>query len=212
MNSLPTQADAPLKPPFPYVTAVIIGGAVLVAASELVAPHVALQIGALFAPLVRERQWWRLVSYAFVHGGALHLGMNMFVAFQMAIPLERRLGSARFAEISLITCVGGAAGVMLLAPPESITVGASGMILGWAGLIVPLLSRDNLARFGRFLLLNALISFLPGVSWQGHLGGFVAGLACGLLLRFQGKRFSTLAPVLVGVTTIVALWAAYRPR
>ncbi|GAC1531572.1 MAG: hypothetical protein NVS3B10_26960 [Polyangiales bacterium] len=90
--------------------------------------------------------------------------------------------------------------------------GASGMILGWAGLIVPLLSRDNLARFGRFLLLNALISFLPGVSWQAHLGGFVAGLACGLLLRFQGKRFSTLAPVLVGVTTIVALWAAYRPR
>ena len=212
MNSLPTQAGAPPKPSFPFVTTVIIGGAILVAASDLVAPHVALRLGALFAPLVRAHQWWRLLSYAFVHGGAIHLGMNMFVAYQMAIPLERRLGSARFAEISLVTCIGGAAGVLLLAPPEAVTIGASGMILGWAGLIVPLLSRENFAPFSRFLLLNALISFLPGISWQAHLGGFVSGLACGVLLRLQGKRFSSLAPALVGGTTLVALWAAYRPR
>ncbi len=208
-DEAPTEVQAP-KLPFPWVTAIVIGGSLLVAASELVAPHVALEWGALLGVLVREKQWWRLLSYAFVHGGAIHLGMNMLVAYQMGVPLERRLGSKRFAEISLVTCLGGAAGVMLFAP-NAPTIGASGMILGWAGLIVPLLSRENLKRFSRFLLLNALISFLPGVSWQGHLGGFLAGVLCGLVLRLDAKRFPTVAPALVGATAFLALWAAYRP-
>jgi len=184
---------------------------VLVAASDLVVPQLGVAWGALFGPLVQKKQWWRLISYAFVHGGPLHLGMNMLVAYQMGIPLERRLGSARFAEISLVTCLGGAAGVMLFAP-TAVTIGASGMILGWAGLLVPLLSRENLRRFAGFLLLNALISFLPGVSWQGHLGGFLAGVACGLVLRFEGKRFAQVVPALIGATGFLAIWAAYRGR
>lgn len=207
----PSASIAAPKLPVPYVTIAIIATSCLAFAVDAAIEHAPVGSLALLAgKLVQKRQWWRLVSYAFVHAGALHLGMNMFVAYQMGPPIERRLGSVRFAEASLVTCLGGAAAVLLLAPVESAAVGASGMILGWAGMIVPLLDRKNLAQFGRFLLINALISFIPGVSWQGHLGGFVAGLACGVVLRLRPQLFSTVAPVLVAATAIAGLLGAYR--
>jgi membrane associated rhomboid family serine protease len=205
------------KLPFPWVTAVIIGGSILVAASDLVlrhpdgAPTLAAQWGALVSDFVREKQWWRLVSYTFVHYGPVHLGMNMLAAYNLGVPLERRLGSARFAEITLVTCLGGAAAVVLFAP-HTATAGASGVLFGWLGLLVPLIRREGLKQLGRVILLNAMISFIPGISWQCHLGGFLAGLVCGLVLRFDGKRFSIVAPALVGGTAFLALWAAYRPQ
>lgn len=190
--------------------AVIAASVIAFGIDSILEKPMCVELMLLAKKLVRDdRQWWRLLSYAFVHGGALHLGMNMFVAYQMGPPMERRLGSIRFAEISLITALGGAAGALLLSPERAV-VGASGMILGWAGMIVPLLDRKNLAQFGRFLLINALISFLPGVSWQGHLGGFVAGLACGAVLRLRHQAFSTVAPVLVAATALAALAGAYR--
>ena len=217
--SSPTEAprdetESP-KLPFPWVTALVIGGSVLVAATDLFLHHAADELsiaarwGALHSDLVREKQWWRLVSYAFVHYGPIHLGMNMLAAYNLGLPLERRLGSARFAEITLITSLGGAAAVVLLAP-HTWTAGASGVLFGWLGLLVPLIRREGLRQLGRVILLNAMISFIPGISWQCHLGGFLAGLACGLVLRFDAKRFSMVAPALVGGTAFLALWAAYR--
>ena len=204
------------KLPFPWVTALVIGLSVLVAASDLVlrhpegVPSFSAQWGALVSDFVREKQWWRLVSYTFVHYGPVHLGMNMLAAFNLGVPLERRLGTPRFAEITLITCLGSAAAVVALAPHMP-TAGASGVLFGWLGLLVPLIRREGLRQLGRVILLNALISLIPGISWQGHLGGFLAGLVCGLVLRFDAKRFSLVAPALVGATAFLAIWAAYRP-
>jgi len=212
----PSPPDAPPpKLPFPWVTALLIGGSVLVAASDLFFPQPAgsLQLsarwGALYSDLVRQKQWWRLLSSAFVHYGPVHLGMNMLAAYNLGVPLERRLGTPRFAEITLVTCLGSAAAVVALAP-HTWTAGASGVLFGWLGLLVPLIRREGLRQLGRVILLNALISLIPGISWQGHLGGFLAGLACGLVLRFDAKRFSLVAPALVGATALLAIWAAYR--
>ena len=206
--------DAP-KLPFPWITAIVIAGSILVAGSDFLLRHdaatppVALEWGALYGPLVREKQWWRLVSFVFVHGGPVHLGMNMLAAYSLGIPLERRLGTARFAEITLVTALGGAAAVLVLAP-LSPTIGASGVLFGWLGLLVPLIRKEGLRQLGKIILLNVLISLIPGISWQCHLGGFVSGLACGLVLRFDGKKFPIVAPALVGATTFIALWGAYR--
>jgi membrane associated rhomboid family serine protease len=198
------------RQPFPWVTATVIVLSLLVAGLDLVFPELPAGLGELYTPLVvYYKQWWRVVTYGFVHGGPLHLGMNMLVAYQMGIPIERQLGSGRFLQVSLVTLLGGAAGVVLLSPATPV-VGASGMILGWAGLIVPLLSKDNLRQFSRFLILNALISFAPGISWQGHLGGFLAGLCCGLVLRFAPQRFSTIAPVIAAATGLLAILGGRR--
>jgi rhomboid protease GluP len=59
------------------------------------------------------------------------------------------------------------------------------------------------------LIQVAVISLIPGVSWQGHLGGFLAGLACGGLLRLGPQRFNALWPVLA-LGLAAAIWALAR--
>jgi membrane associated rhomboid family serine protease len=210
------------RPPFPWVSATIIAIAVLLYALRVymfarwppkTAPEaysIIMKLGALTTGAVRDREWWRLITHAFVHGSAMHIFFNMLALNALGIPLERRIGGARFLELSLITCLGGGAFVMLFAKPESVTVGSSGMILGYAGALLVMLSREQARQLMQMLLLTAAISLLPSVSWQAHLGGFLFGLLSGLQLRRDPEAFSTRAPVLVGLATALALYGAYR--
>jgi membrane associated rhomboid family serine protease len=153
--------------------------------------------GALYGPYVRdEREWYRAVSTVFVHGGPWHLVLNMSVVWTLGTQLERAIRSWRFLLVSIITMLGSAAFVLWLGPAVP-TVGASGMILGWAGVILPIATKEGRRTIGIWLLQVAVISLLPFVSWQGHLGGFVFGLPCGLLLRNHGRYFTIGAPVLI---------------
>lgn len=209
--------------PFPWVCALILGGSAVVHALKVFAkakwpPHTLaeqlafeLRFGALWTPAVRDGEWWRLVSNAFSHADLLHLAFNMFATTALGIPLERRIGTLRFAQISLAACLGASAFVILfpLGGP-SLTRGASGVVLGWAGALLFLLTRAGRSQLIQMLVINAAISLIPGISWQGHLGGFLFGLAAGFLLRADPPRFSTRTPYLVALATGLAIWGAYR--
>jgi len=210
------------RPPFPWVSATIIAVAVVVYALKMyiiarwppktASDHIgiALKVGALYAPAVRNHEWWRLITHAFAHGDQFHLFFNVLSIMGVGVPLERRIGSARFLQASIVTCLGGAAFVMLLQRQVLPTLGASGMVFGWAGAILLLLARNQAWQLGQMLILNVVISLLPMVSWQAHLGGFLFGLLCGLQLRRDPESFSTRAPVMVAFAASLAIWAAYR--
>jgi membrane associated rhomboid family serine protease len=160
---------------------------------------------ALYGPAVERGDWWRLLTYALEHGSWLHIFFNMSVVWTLGIPLERMLGSWRFLVISLATCLGSAA-VSLFFAFNVQMVGASGMILGWAGTMLPISSKAGRRQLGMWLAQVAIISFLPHVSWQGHLGGFLFGVPFGFALRAGPRAFSYLAPVLlVGAAAIAAV-------
>jgi membrane associated rhomboid family serine protease len=160
---------------------------------------------ALYGPAIEAGQWWRLISYALEHGGVVHIFFNMSVVWTLGIPLERMLGSSRFFVISLATCLGAAAVSLFFAFQQQM-VGASGMILGWAGAMLPISTRAGRRQLGIWLVQVAIISLLPHVSWQGHLGGFLFGLPFGLALRAGPRTFSYLAPVLlIGAAAIAAI-------
>jgi rhomboid protease GluP len=161
---------------------------------------------ALYGPAVQAGDWWRLLSYALEHGGLLHIVFNMSVVWTLGIPLERILGSWRFLIISLATCLGSAA-VALFFAFDTPMVGASGMILGWAGVMLPISSRAGRRQLGIWLVQVAIISLLPHVSWQGHLGGFLFGLPFGFALRGGPRVFSYLAPVLLAGAAAIAMVA-----
>jgi membrane associated rhomboid family serine protease len=118
------------------------------------------------------------------------------------------LGRARFAALYLISGIGGQVGVTLLAGSPTIAgiasgqdkawftavVGASGAIFGLFGALLVLnrhLGRSSAAMYAT-IAINAVFGFLyPGISWQAHLGGFVTGIVCALvvvLFRRQGVR------------------------
>ena len=104
-----------------------------------------LKFGALYGPSVREGEWWRMITYAFTHaaepslsgtGSLLHIGFNLLAASALGVPLERRIGSLRFLQLSFVVCLGSAAMVLVFPGARMLpTVGASGMILGWAGAL-----------------------------------------------------------------------------
>src|SRR5215510_7166814 len=149
----------------------------------------------LYGPAVQAGEWWRMVSYAIEHGNLIHIAVNMSVVWTLGFGLERLLGTWRFALISLVGCLGSAAFALWL-NFNTPTVGASGMIISWAGAMVQI----------------AIISFLPFVSWSGHLGGFVFGFACGLALRAGPRAFNSLAPILLFLSAAAGVLAARSHR
>ena len=166
---------------------------------------------ALYGPKVAAGEWWRIFGYAIEHGNSLHLIMNMFAAYSLGFGLERLLGTPRFALISLICCVGSAA-LVLFFGFNLPTIGASGMIVGWAGAVLPLMNQAGRRMLLGNLVVIAVISLIPGVSWQGHLGGFLFGLPCGLSLRLRPRSFSYVAPALLFLAGILVTIAAHPGR
>lgn len=166
---------------------------------------------ALYGPLVQRGEYWRMLSCAFEHGNLIHLFFNMSVVYTLGFMLERAIGSMRFLGLSLVTCLGSAA-FALFFNFDTPTVGASGMILGWAGAMVPIATRQGRQELGLWLVQVLVISLLPGVSWAGHLGGFLFGLPCGLALRMGGPVYSRAIPLILFITAVVAMFAAHPER
>lgn len=168
-----------------------------------------------FGPIaagVSDGEWWRLVSGGFLHGGLLHLGMNMLVLYLIGPLLERELGKVNFAFLYFTALFAGSLGVMLL-DPFAVTVGASGAIYGLLGAAVALqLSRGInpwSSGIGGLILINVLITFtVPGISVGGHLGGLVGGFVTGWLIVKLDQRTSPFVAPAVCAGLMVGLVAA----
>lgn len=134
------------------------------------------------------------LSYALLHGGILHLGMNMVTLWSLGIGVIDRVGSVRFLGLYLGATLGGAAGYGILAETVRPMVGASGALFGLAGALMAWAYVDRftaraalwpIARVGTLLLAINLVMYwaLDGqLAWQTHLGGFFAGWVLALLI------------------------------
>ncbi|MBM3142279.1 MAG: rhomboid family intramembrane serine protease [Chloroflexi bacterium] len=141
-------------------------------------------------------QPWTIVTNLFVHGGIWHLLFNMLTFYFFGSFLSRLVGTRAFLIIYFCGGILGNVFFMLLGSPFAIVIGASGAIFALGGALAVLTPRLRVYVFpipapiplwaavlGGFLIM----SFVPGVAWQGHLGGLVFGLIAGLVLR-RGVR------------------------
>jgi rhomboid protease GluP len=139
------------------------------------------------------REYWRLFTNIFLHGGLIHLAMNMWSLLVIGPLVERLYGNLAFAVIYLASGVGGSI-ASVAASPLRVGVGASGAICGLLGGLVAFLvihrrtiPKSILKSFRGSLLwvvvLMAILGFLvPNIDQEAHLGGFVTGCLTGLLL------------------------------
>jgi len=140
-----------------------------------------------------DGEYWRLIGSAFLHIGLLHLAGNMLSLAIVGPALERVFGWWRFLAIYLVGALGGAVAVYLFGSPYGAVAGASGAIYGLfaATLIVV----RKLGLDGRFMVLavvlNFAVSFAPGISLLGHLGGFVSGGLLTLAMVYAPKASRT---------------------
>lgn len=128
---------------------------------------------------------WQILTSAFSHVEVWHIAANMISLWFLGPGLEAVFGRARFLTIYFVSALTGSAGVLLFSSPQSPTLGASGAIFGLLGALL-VLSRRTPALFNQVVLwlaLNLYITFtVPGISWEGHIGGLLGGAAVTLFL------------------------------
>jgi len=126
-------------------------------------------------------------TYAFLHGGPVHLVVNMIALASFGTAIVNRIGQKRFLVVYGISVLGGAVGFGLFSESPAPMVGASGALFGLLGVWVcwDYLDRryhgDPLwvtLRAIVFLVLYNLVFWLllhGQLAWETHFGGFVAG-------------------------------------
>ncbi|WP_214415662.1 rhomboid family intramembrane serine protease [Sphaerisporangium fuscum] len=218
-NRTVRRAEAPLggrSVATPVVTWTLLAINVLAYLGELLNTDTVLNQFAMSSYHVAAGEWWRLVTGAFLHApppSYWHILFNMWALYAIGPQLERILGSARFAALYLLAALGSSVAVYLFG---SVAVGASGAIYGLFGAMFVIARRMGYDVRGVLWLIgiNVVLTFvIPGISWQGHLGGLVTGVVVtGLFAYAPGAgrnrtafQFGTALAVLVAFVLVVML-------
>ena len=209
-----------------YVSKTLIGLNVLVFLVQQVIPRFQSDfwlIGAFPPPPslaftgVADGEVYRLLTAAFLHGGLVHLALNMYAIFLFGPPLEAALGRVRFSALYLVSALGGSALSYAFSNPAQPSLGASGAVFGLLGafLVVNRKLRRDTSGVLVLLAINFVFGFIAeGIDWRAHLGGLVAGALCALGLVYAPRERRALVQtagltlVLAGVLVVVALRTA----
>ncbi|ABF40882.1 Rhomboid-like protein [Candidatus Koribacter versatilis Ellin345] len=227
-----TLSPAPVQRtlPAPIVTRILIGinVAVFLAMVLLTRQFVefdtptALRWGADYGPATASGEWWRMLTSMFLHGGILHILVNMFALRNLGYTAELFYGRKNFLIIYMLSGFGGSAATLLWRP-DSVSVGASGAIFGVAGALAAmvyfkklpvdraLLKRD-IGSIGAVIFYNLLIgAALPIINNAAHVGGLVAGAILGftlpaMIFRTEREKSNSSGTIAIGI--VIALIVA----
>lgn len=155
---------------------------------------------------VADGGYWRLLTSAFLHEGFLHIAFNMYALYLFGPFVERALGITRFVAAYLTTAIVASVFVYWLEAPNALTIGASGAVFGLFGMALVLLIRakQDVRTLLVLLAINAVISLQGNISWQGHLGGFVAGCGLGLAFAYAPRERKKIVQILA----FAGMWLA----
>lgn len=131
-----------------------------------------------------------VVASPFLHAGFDHLISNTipFVVLGLLIALN---GAVRVLAVTGIVMLIGGLGTWLFAPENTLHIGASGVVFGYASYLI---SRGVFDKSALELGIGALVvvvwggallaSLVPreGISWQGHLFGAIGGIVAARVL------------------------------
>lgn len=151
---------------------------------------------------------WQPITSMFLHGGFLHILLNMFMLWQFGNSLENFLGTKKFLQLYLFS--GLTSGLLWMLFGTNPAVGASGAICGIFSaflfiapemkvslfFIIPVKLKHAIYLFGLFSLVFSILSLmnisaLGGVAHFGHLGGMIGGI----LLTYYWRKNQLIATI-----------------
>jgi membrane associated rhomboid family serine protease len=170
---------------------------------------------------VANGQVYRLLSSAFLHEpigsglGLLHIVFNMWALIVVGPSLERMLGRVRFLAVYLVSALAGSVLFYLVAAPTAVALGASGAIFGLFGAWFVLARRLRLdaRQIIVLIVINLGISFaVPGIAWQAHVGGLIAGAALTAAFAYAPRRSRAVTQAAATVAILAVLVVAVVVR
>ena len=163
-------------------------------------PVLEIYFGLVPAQVTQGFMIWQFVTYMFLHGGVLHILVNMLMLYMFGNELERLWGTRRFIKYYFVTGIGAGlcswiVGINALA----IIIGASGAIYGlllaygvsypnrivYLGFLFPVKVKWMVLIMGAVAFLSSISQPNSGVAHVAHLGGMIVGY---LYLRGRGWR------------------------
>ena len=152
-------------------------------------PITLFRLGAMIKTPDYHIEWWRLVTSLFLHGGPIHLILNLLSLFIIGPHVEKNLGRFRFLCVYLLSGIGSMFLTTILSNrPFLVLIGASGCIMGLLGAMSLLLflgykkekSRLALSSY-KMVIFIFTIQFIidiitPQISMTAHLTGFFLGI------------------------------------
>ena len=140
------------------------------------------QFGAKYRASILAGEWWRLVTAGFLHGGLMHIAMNMWVFYDLGPQVEEIYGTHRYLVIYLLSSTGGFAASAYWS--NSLSIGASAALFGLIGAMIALgvrtqtsmgsAIRGQYIRWAVYILLFGLLPYFH-VDNAAHIGGLATG-------------------------------------
>jgi len=172
------------------------------------------QAGESLPAFLMGGQWWRLITAGFLHGGWLHILMNSWVLFDLGAEVELLYGTSRMIVFYFVSTITGFAVSSHLSGAASL--GSSAGIFGLIGAMLAFGFTDRTslgaqvkALYTRWVIYGLVLSFIPGVDFWAHVGGFSGGFIAGWLastprarLMWKEPLIKALAGVSIAVTAL----------
>jgi rhomboid protease GluP len=189
----------------PWLTFAILGLLAAVFASELVfaieparghlepGVRTLLALGGLqYAATVGSDEWYRMFLAPLMHTGLVHLLVNGLALYVAGRILEPAIGARWFAALFVVSALAGSTASLIINDRTTVSVGASGAIMGLFAAMLVLSCRFATPTRGRLRITAIAVlmaAMLPMASESfgmvdigAHLGGAIAGGATALLL------------------------------
>jgi rhomboid protease GluP len=179
-------------------------------------------IGASSKELVLQGDFWRLITYQFVHWGIFHIFFNMYALIYIGLMVENKLTAKKYLTIYLLSGICGGL-LSILIHDKSYIGGASGSIFGLFGAFLALLISKTFEKNAtRAMLISTVIvcaiMLLNGMRGRtdnaAHIGGLISGfLMCLILMNekiggFEIKkswRYATISFFTLGFAAAIYL-------
>lgn len=214
------KAEETFKKKLPIITYILIAINIfmflftnIVGSSENV--NTLVDYGALYTPLIKAGEYYRLITCSFLHIDIFHLGFNMYALYIVGSQLESFYGKTKFIIIYFFSALMGSLFSCLFT--DAVSAGASGAIFGLFGALI-YFGNHYKAYLGNvihsqiipLLLVNFALGFMiKGIDVSAHIGGLIGGYLISMAVGVKYK--SSKSEIINGIiiTTIFTMFMLY---
>lgn len=193
------KAEEVFKKKTPYVTYLLIGICVVLFFLTYILGNgsndamTLLSFGANYGPLVRNGQYYRLITGTFLHASLFHLFFNCYALYIVGSQIESFVGRTKYIIIYLVSALTGS--LLSIVFSDSISIGASGAIFGLFGALLYFgyhyrvyLGSVIRSQIIPIIIFNLALGFLiTGIDNAAHIGGLVGGIFITMALGIKYK-------------------------
>lgn len=151
--------------------------------------NVLIKLGAKENNLILHGEYYRLITCMFLHGGLLHVALNMYALYNIGPLVEEVYGKVKYLIVYFVAGITSSIFSFLFS--DSVSIGASGAIFGLLGitLVFAVSEKEKIGKeFYKNILMviaaNLILGLsIPNIDNFGHLGGLIGGVIVGIIYK-----------------------------